>query len=624
MIKREALNDVIHTRVATLRSNPNLDNKEMSFTFVSTENAGKRYDWDKGAYYEEVLAPEGASFSRLSTFFKDHLRDTTNAIGKIVNTRVEDGEIRGEVIFGSGLVAKEIEDKYREEILTDVSIGYKINKYEVKERDNDIDLVTVTDYDIFEVSAVGLGFDNGAQKREEGTQDMTKEQRIAELEAMKQRSKEQEIELTKARDDLSVEVDAMKLENKRLRAEAKEGKRVRDIEKTGALYGADTDLIKRMVEDKEATVNTLNEEILKARVNETPAAEVEINGIPEEGKMREEIVDSLSSRMGSTVDLKDNVFAQATLIEMAARTLGINPMKKMLVAERAMTTSEFPILLLSSGNRTLEDEFAKQVSTWKEWAQQGELRDFRPVDVARVSSAGGMLDPISENGELKEISRFEDQRTWQLQSYGNKAFLTREVFINDDLGVFGDIPADFAERAANRESNNIYDILTGTGIGASFVMNDGLPIFHTDHGNLGSTAFSSTALVAAKLEMRRQTALNGDLLNITPDYLIVAPELEEAAIVLLASPASIADAKNNQVVNTQYKSLKLIVDPRLKDPEEWYLLTGSKTIKAGYLAGAGRAPKIQINNHSILGVEYEAVFDFTQTAVDYRGMYKGK
>lgn len=614
------LKGTIHNRVATLRLKPDTEN--MSFTFVSPNNSGKRHDWETGELYEELLSIEGASFDRLNTFFTDHSRKSTSAIGKVLNTRVENGEIVGEVKFGRDEVAQAVKGRYEDEILTDVSIGYRINKYDVKKRDDDIDLVTVTEYEIIEVSSVGFGFDDGAKKREKEQEDMLGRQRIAELEAMDKRSKKQEVELTTARNALTAEIAEMKAENKRLKDEAKESKRVTDIEKVGALYNATPELIARMIADPTGNVHTLNTAILDKRVADTPPLDVEVNGIPEVAKMRKEIIDAISVRMGAKPDLKDNIFAQASLNDMAARVLGIDAMDKRKVMDRAMVTSEFPALLLDAGNRTLEAEFAQQASTWKQWAQQSELRDFRPVDVVRTANSGGMLDVISENGELKEITRFEDKRTWKLQSYGNKAFLSREIFVNNDLGAFGNIPTDFAERAANRESSNIYGLLTGTG--ANFTMNDGLPIFHADHGNLGTAVFSSAALIAAKLAMRKQTSINGAVLDIMPEYLIVSPELEDQAIVLLTSPASIEDAKNASVVNTQYKTLTLIVDPRLKDPQEWYLMTGNKTITAGYLAGSGRTPKIQINAQSILGLEYQTVFDFTQTAVDYRGMYKGK
>jgi len=163
--KRNALQGETHYRKATYvsREEGSTDSK-LSFIFVSEDNGGLRQDWWSGDSYEERLDVNGGSTKSLNTFFKDHNRSVDSAVGRIENVRVDGGTIKGDVVFGTGADEQSIFRKYDEGILTDVSIGYRINKYEVEERESDIDVVTVTDYDIFEVSAVGIGFDSGAKK----------------------------------------------------------------------------------------------------------------------------------------------------------------------------------------------------------------------------------------------------------------------------------------------------------------------------------------------------------------------------------------------------------------------------------------------------------------------------
>ena len=169
MEKRNALLGEVHYRQATVRlrtpvseSKPNIH----TFTIVSDNNGGMRHDWFSGESYVEELSIEGASFGNLRTFFKNHNRDVDSAIGRIEETRIESGTIVSDVWFGSGEDEQNMYRKYDEDILTDVSIGYQINKYEVEERDDEPDIVTIVDYEIFELSAVGKGFDSGAKKRE--------------------------------------------------------------------------------------------------------------------------------------------------------------------------------------------------------------------------------------------------------------------------------------------------------------------------------------------------------------------------------------------------------------------------------------------------------------------------
>ena len=169
MEKRNALLGEIHYRKATVRLKPTESERKPNihtFTIVSDDNGGSRYDWYSGETYLEELSIEGASFGNLRTFFKNHNRDVDSAVGRIEETRVDGGTIVSDVWFGSGEDEQNMYRKYDEDILTDVSIGYQINKYEVEERDGEPDIVTITDYEIFELSAVGVGFDKGAKKRE--------------------------------------------------------------------------------------------------------------------------------------------------------------------------------------------------------------------------------------------------------------------------------------------------------------------------------------------------------------------------------------------------------------------------------------------------------------------------
>lgn len=169
MEKRNALLGEVHYRQATVRlkgeQSSQKDNTH-TFVMVSADNGGMRYDWYSGESYVEELSIEGGSTENLRTFFKDHNRSVDSAVGRIENVRVDGGTIISDVVFGSGADEQSIHRKYEEDILTDVSIGYQINKYEVEERDGEPDVVTITDYEIFELSAVGVGFDKGAKKRE--------------------------------------------------------------------------------------------------------------------------------------------------------------------------------------------------------------------------------------------------------------------------------------------------------------------------------------------------------------------------------------------------------------------------------------------------------------------------
>lgn len=140
----------------------NVDKRTVPFIMVSANNAGERYDWWEDEIYIEELEVTGAKFDRLQTLFVDHRPSSINAIGRIDNTRVEDGEMKCEVYFGRDSQSDAIFQKYVDGLLTDVSIGYRINDVIVTEKKEKPTHVLVTDYEIVELSSVWRGFDTGA------------------------------------------------------------------------------------------------------------------------------------------------------------------------------------------------------------------------------------------------------------------------------------------------------------------------------------------------------------------------------------------------------------------------------------------------------------------------------
>lgn len=153
----------IHNRAVAQINLINEETRTIPFILVSNDNGGLRYDWWEDEIYEEVLIPSGATFDRLNTFFKDHRMSVDTAIGKVTNIRLEDRQIKADVIFGSDNESQTIFNKFREGILTDVSIGYSIQDTKTTKRDKDYPLVEVTRFDIHELSAVWKGFDKNAK-----------------------------------------------------------------------------------------------------------------------------------------------------------------------------------------------------------------------------------------------------------------------------------------------------------------------------------------------------------------------------------------------------------------------------------------------------------------------------
>ena len=138
------------------------EKRSVPFILISEDNAGERYDWWTDEVYVEELDVGGANYDSLRTFFTDHNPSVDNAIGRVENARVDGSALKADVIFGSSVRGEEVFQKYLDGILTDVSIGYRVNDVVITSEKDKPDHVLVTDFDIVELSAVWKGFDSGA------------------------------------------------------------------------------------------------------------------------------------------------------------------------------------------------------------------------------------------------------------------------------------------------------------------------------------------------------------------------------------------------------------------------------------------------------------------------------
>lgn len=465
---------------------------------------------------------------------------------------------------------------------------------------------------------------------------MTLEERLKQLEAMAKRTAEQESEIATLRGKIEEERKAeekRKAEDKRqkdeldaIRAENKELKRVSGLREMARMYDVDDEALATAIGDKTVDEHVFARSILDQRAKETK--NVTVGGIPDKEAMVLQLTDVVASRMGVDVDLSKNKFRSAKFSDVARAITGTThhyDLTNSDVAERAMVTSDFPLLLLEAGNRKIIQDFDAEEHTYKKWVQEEDVSDFRTNTDITVGSAGGRLDSVQENGELKEVEFGESAETWAIDTYGNKFTITRKMIVNDDLNAFTNMLSGVTERASNLANGMVYDLLRKVGSGASYLMADGKPIFHADHNNLGSTVFDvgGSALEQGILAMKSQIAQNGKTrLNIAPKYLIIPAELETTARILLGSMANVQDSKNAGVVNPYQNAVEIIVDGNLTG-SEWYLASNKRTIKAGYLAGTGRRPLLQVDRNALSNTSFEGIFDFGVMAQDYRGLYKG-
>jgi len=313
--------------------------------------------------------------------------------------------------------------------------------------------------------------------------------------------------------------------------------------------------------------------------------------------------------------------AGLTRVELAGVALGISKAPGLREGPHSFgTTGDFPTLLANVAQATLTAGYSYAPKSFPPWTQRGTLPDFRPTNRVALGSGPKMLE-VPEHAEYKRGRLgLEGVEPAQLKTWGRILAFTRQAMVNDDLGLFERIPQLFGNSAAQMESDLVYQLLT-----ANPIMADGNALFSVAHGNLMTAAAITVAsMAAARSAMVNQKSPDGSYLAIFPRYLIVGPQQEIYALQFLAPLTIIGDA--TQTVPDQYRSLQLIVEPRITDLA-WYLAADPAqvdTIQYNYLAGAPQGgPGLETREGwDVDGVEFKAREDFGANVISWRGLVK--
>lgn len=309
--------------------------------------------------------------------------------------------------------------------------------------------------------------------------------------------------------------------------------------------------------------------------------------------------------------------AREILRHRGIATTGMSPAT--LVTRAMHTTSDFPLILGSTVNRTLRAAYEAAPAGVRQLARQTTAKDFRAKYRLQLGEAP-TLEKVNEHGEIKGGTMAEARETYSLATYAKQIGISRQAIINDDLGAFADLSRRFGIAAAEFEAQTLVDLLiSGSGNGPT--MSDTVALFNSAHGNKAGSgaAPSATTFTAARLAMRKQTGLSGKIINVIPKFVLVPADLETTA---QKEVAAITPAQTSNV--NPFDMLVPIVEPRLTSATRWYMVADPAQfdgLEYSYLEGA---PGPQIESRQgwdTLGVEIRIFEDFGCGFVDWRGWY---
>jgi hypothetical protein len=320
-------------------------------------------------------------------------------------------------------------------------------------------------------------------------------------------------------------------------------------------------------------------------------------------------------------------WAERDLVEIAADCIGWRgPLRTARQVEdmlhRAfLSTSDFPGIFTNALNVRLLARYQLAAPTYRLWAAQTTVPDFRASPVIRAGDFPA-LQLVNEAGEIKSGAFSESKETFQVHAYAVMLNITRKMMVNDQMMAIEQVLGSAGERVADWENVQAYASLLLNGVGP-VLLTDAKAVFHADHGNFTDTgtAISVTSVGVGRALMMKQTTLDGLKANFTPVTLLVGPDKLTIAEQLLTQ---ITPAQTSNAVPESIRRLSVQGDANITG-NEWFLFaspTVAPAFQYGYLSGF-EGPRLSSEDvFDVQGMRVKLEHDFGVGAIDYRGGYR--
>lgn len=295
-------------------------------------------------------------------------------------------------------------------------------------------------------------------------------------------------------------------------------------------------------------------------------------------------------------------------------------------------TAAFPAILDNAIRKNIVHLYQTVPTTFQLWTTKGSVSDFKPTkDHSYLAGGAGEFLRVGENGELKAdkpSTELLPQR--QIDTYGRQFSMSRQAFINDDIGFITEIPGLYATSAKRTINKQVYKILVDNP--AVF---DGVALFDNAHNNLIATgaAPSVDTLQAIMLKLLSQKDPFGDSIMVEPEYLIVPVgygfKMSQLLETALIDVTGIGSHTANALYNYRNK-LKVVEEGALNvlaagGAIPWFAVGNknyAKSLQVDYLNGQ-ETPTIRRSEvPGQLGFVWDIWLDWGITAVDFRGIAK--
>lgn len=291
-------------------------------------------------------------------------------------------------------------------------------------------------------------------------------------------------------------------------------------------------------------------------------------------------------------------------------------------------TAAFPAILDNTIRKSIVQLYNEVPTTFQEWTTKGSVKDFK-ITPDHEYLIGGMGDflLVPENGELKPMKpETKLLPNFKIDTYGRSFSMTRQAFINDDIGFLTEVPGLYAASAKKTIDKTVYSLLYN-----NKKIFDGLNLFDAKHNNIMENGSKPTqaAIQAMILQMQQQKDPFGEAIYITPQNIIV-PVGYEFDLAVIFHSAQVTGSANNDINPLYNYPLKTIQTPVLNalagdKAVPWFMTANPSSVRGiqvNYLNGQETPTVRRMETPGVLGFQWDIYLDWGITARDFRGIIK--
>ena len=278
-------------------------------------------------------------------------------------------------------------------------------------------------------------------------------------------------------------------------------------------------------------------------------------------------------------------------------------------------TAAFPAILDAVIQKSYTEGLKKNKTQYEKWVGAGSLPNFKKSQNHEyIMSLGGTLAEIPENGELPSYTPLDvAMPERQLKTFGRQFTMTREAFINDDIGLLTTMPQRYAAMSANTQNQLVYSLLL-----QNKEIFDGKALFDVSRGNTLKTGTGVTlkAIETMIYLLGIQKDAAGNQLQLTPDLFIVPLGMGTPLRQILSSPY-IHTTDNTQAYNPYADmNFTIIEDVTINNMSKtgaalpWFMGVAGEAIQIDYLNGQKEANIKRGEKPGTLGFVWDVYHDF--------------